>query len=330
MVNKLTIKKMTTLPDFGAIENLKKFYEENPPDIGGSAPKTIERIEVNILDLITNNLPAYQRKFEWGRVKTIIKSIRQFGLLEIILISLVMHNKNLEIHDGRHRTIALYILGYKTIPAMLIVFKNKKDEIKHFNTINRAIAGAKLDQRIFNDYQADEPLGLLLYDLGFMDKNSKWSNKVALIGTKNAKEKMNVSNFLKIVNWAGLGLKRSSQGSHKHRANLRIQKLEYEEIKRRTNEFHDWFYNFATEVKVVKDIFHTSKVLTSLLEFYLASQKQQSTLKMLQPETILNSAVNKFRRVNWLDLSKFSSVKAPDMLFEAFNKKREKYPVLRV
>ena len=330
MRKKININKMNTNPQHTSIEKMKKYFEENPPEIGGQAPKTTQRIEANVQQLMKTNLPTYQRGFELARTKSIVESISYFGPMDAFTIVLVQHGSNLEIHDGRHRVVAYYVLGIKTIPAILVTFNNKEDEINHFNTINDARVGTKLEQKILNGMQANDPLSLLIYELGFTDPESKWCDKVALIGTDKHKEKMSVANFCKVVNWAGLKLRRRREGESIFRALRKIEALTYDEIRSGVNAFHDWFYNFATEIKVVNDVFHKDRVLISLLEFFYCAQKQESKSKMLQPEKIFAASINKFRGYNFTDLSRFDAATAPDALFDHFNKKRGTYPVKRI
>ena len=331
MKRNLVIETMNVNPNHQTIESMRTLFQKNPPSIGEMAPQDVEFTEVNVDELMKKTLPHYQRGFELSRAKDLVQSMTRYGYMPASIIVIVKRSdKSLDLHNGRHRTVAAYVVGIKDIPAVLVSFKNKADEINHFNTINKARTGTKIEQTILNGFQAEDPLCMLIYELGYMDPASKWSDKVALIGAEKLKDKMSIGNFCKIVNWVGLRLRRRREGESNIRALSKLKKRSYPEILDEVNKFHDWYYNFATPIKVQNDIFHQDKVLISLLEFFYCSSQQNSTAALLQQDKILKTAINIFRNYNFRVLSTFDAATAPDMLFEYFNKKRRKYKIKRV
>jgi len=331
MARKLVIESKNVNPKHQTIESMRKLYKETPPNIGEMAPQEVKFVEVDVKELMDETLPQYQRGFELGRTKILIRSMTKFGYMPASIIVIVKKlDGSVYLHDGRHRTVASYVIGIKKIPAVIVTFKNIADEINHFNAINKARAGTKIEQTIFNEFQANDPLAMLIYELGYMDPHSKWSDKIALIGAEKLKDKMSVANFCKIINWVGLQLRRRREGESNIRALSKLKKTSYPEILGRVNKFHDWYYKFATPIKVVNDVFHQDRVLISLLEFFYCAHQQNSTAALLQPDKILNTAVNTFRNYNFQELSRFDSATAPDQLFDHFNKKRKTYKVKRV
>jgi len=307
MKRELVIETMNVNPNHRTIESMRKLYQENPPVIGDMAPQTVRFTKVNVNNLMKKTLPQYQRGFELGRAKDLVQSMTRYGYMPASIIVIVRRSdRSLDLHNGRHRTVAAYVVGIKKIPAVLVTFKNKEDEINHFNTINKGKAGTKIEQTILNEFQASNPLAILIYNLGYMDPNSKWSNKVALIGVgvEKFKDKMNVANFCKIINWAGLRLRRRREGESNIRALNRLKTVSYFEILNRINKFHDWYYKFATPIKVQNDIFHHDRVLISLLEFFYCAHQQNSTVALLQPNKILTASINSRQlRIVYLNVS---------------------------
>lgn len=328
---KLVIEKMTTDPNNTTVENMRSFFQENPQTIGEMSPRTAEFVELDVEDLMKKTLPQYQRGFELPRAKSLVQSIIEHGYMPASIITVVVQSdKTISVHDGRHRAVACYILGIKTIPSVVVTFKKEAHEIRYFNTINARKTGTKLEQKILNEFQANDPLALLIYDLGYIDPNSRWSDKVALLGVEKMKDKMSLANFCKVVNWAGLGLRRRLEGGSNSRAINKLKNMTYEEIREGTNMFHDWFYHFANPVKVQNDVYHKDKVLISMLEFFYCSLRQPSSVTLLKPEKLLKTSVNSFRNYNFDMLNAFDAATAPDKLFDYFNKKRAKYPVQRL
>jgi len=331
MKRELIIETMNVNPNHRMIESMRKLFQENPPVIGEMAPQNIEYVDFSVDELIEKTLPHYQRGFEIGRAKDLVRSMTSFGYMPASIIVIVKKSDGtLDLHNGRHRTVASYVIGIKNIPAVIVTFKNIADEISHFNAINKARTGTKIEQTILNEFQANEPLALLLYELGYMDPASKWSDNVAFIGVENRKDKMNVANFCKVVNWIGFELRRRREGESNVRALSKLEKTPYPVILDRVNRFHDWYYKFATPIKLQNDVFHQDRVLISLLEFFYCAHKQNSTAALLQPDKILKTSINTFRNYDFRMLTKFDAATAPDQLFDHFNKKRQVYPVKRV
>lgn len=328
---KVVIDRMTTDPKHTSVEAFRKYIQEDPPEIGKMAPQNVEFAELDVNDLMKKTLPQYQRGFEFNRTKALVQSMINYGYMPASLAVVVKRKDgSLDLHDARHRAVACYILGIEKIPSVIVSFKNEADEINHFNTINASRSGTKLEQQIMNGFQANDPYCMLIYDLGYMDTNSKWSDKVALIGTERQKEKMTVTNFCKVVNWAGLGVRRRREGSGANRVAAKMRVLNYQETLERMNLFHDWFYKFATPIRVQNDMFHKDKVLISMLEFFYCALRQESKSKYLSTTRILDSSVSMFRNYNFQMLNTYDAGTAPDKLFEHFNKKRGKYPVKRI
>jgi len=330
MLKKVSINRMKTLPDNKRVEQMKSYFQENPPVIGKQSPKSVTEAELNVAMLVKTKLPAYQRWFEYGRFKDVVNTIIKFGPSVVFSITVIKNGEILHIHDGRHTTLAYWVLGFETIPANIVEFQSAADEIQHFNNLNRKRTGTKYEQDLLNGFQAKEALPCLIYKLGLQDQQSKWSDKVGLLGTKNRNEKMTAANFSKIVNWAGLGLRRRREGESDMRASRKLEKLSYESILEGVNLFHDWFFNFATPIKKKNDYFHKDKVLISMLEFFYCAIRQDSNKKILSSERILNDSITRFSRFNWQELNDYDVSKAPDKLFAEFNLKRGVYPVIRI
>jgi len=329
-MKKVKIKQMNTLPENKKLLAMKAYYEEHPPVIGVHAPETVEIIDLNVEMLINTKLPPYQRWFEQKRFDTIVKSIIEFGPSPAFIIIVNKKGDILDIHDGRHRTLAYWVLGYQNIPAVVVGFKTERDEITHFNAMNEKSVPLKYEQRLLNGYQAGDKLPCLIYKLAHQDPASKWSDKVALLGVEKRNEKMSAPNFAKILNWIGILLRRRVEGESAERALRKLEHLPYTVIRERLNAFHDWYYSFATPIKLKNDVFHKDKVLISMLEFYYCALIQNSKKKLLQPDNILNTAKSKFRTFNWQDLSGYDASTAPNQLFEHFNRSRKRNPVKRI
>jgi hypothetical protein len=320
MKKKIVIAAKSTSPNNTRIETMKKYFDETHVEIGTKAPETSVYVEADVNELMETHLPQYQRDFEVKRCEDIVKSIINHGPIKAYPILIVRKGEGKPyIHDGRHRTVAFWILGFKKIPAIQVEFNSEEDEIAHFNTINSGSMGMKRDQKMLNEFQANDPYAMLIYDLGATDPDSKWSDKVALLGTDQLKEKMSVSNFCKIVNWAGFGIRRRLDNDSRVAVIRKLKTLSYKKARENMNLFHDWFFNFATPIKVKNDTFHNDRVLISLLEFFYCTIRQTSKSKHLQPRNVLRKSISSFRTFNFLELTSYDAKSAPDRLFTHFN-----------
>lgn len=321
----VVIEQLQTLPDDQKIVKMKELYKDNPPTIGMQAPTSSKLIEVKVDGLVNSTLPQYQRGYEHSRTERIVNSIIRFGHMGASVITIVKkRNGDLFMHDGRHRLLALYILDIPTSMANIVQFRNQADEIDYFNMINESQRPLTPEQRLLNNFQANNPLALLIYDLGYLDTNSKWHDKVALSGCGNKSGKLSVANFRKIVNWAGLGLRRRMEGESDVRALRRWSNTEYSIVLQSSNRFHDWYYEMASTPHFPGDVYTKDKVLISLLEFYYCSYRQDSSKAVLQPERILTTAAKKFKSFPLDILQSYDASKAPTVLFEHFNGKGAK------
>jgi len=332
----VVIHQMPTLPDHKKVEAMAKYYRENPPTLGLQAPTTSKLKNFKVDDLINTLLPQYQRGYEHSRTERIVHSMIRFDKLGSSIVTVVMNQKGeiVAMHDGRHRLVALHILNEKIVKANIVQFKEEADEIDYFNMINESQRPLTPEQRILNCFQAEDPLAILIYDLGYIDTDSKWHNKVSLLGTTDSpKGKLSVANFRKIVNWAGLGLRRRMEGESDIRALRKLEKMDYSVILNGMNSFHDYYYQFARFPHYVGDVFTKDKVIISLLEFFYCAIRQNSHKAVLSPQRILRSSVSKFRLFNFKQLQDYDAGKAPNSLFEEFNGKGPKAranPVVRL
>lgn len=336
MAKRLIISKQTTLPDHKKIEAMKAHFEKNPPKMGVQAPISIKKGKMKVANLMGILLPQYQRGYEQKRTEDLVQSIILFGIMKSVVITVVV-DKNGEIigiHDGRHRLVALHILGFVNVEVVMVEFKCDQDEIDHFNMINKSQRPLTPEQRMMNGFQAGNQLSTLIYKLGYFDSNSKWSDKVSLMGTGVAKKgSISVANFTKIMNWVALELRRRMEGESDLRATRKLEKMKYEDMLDRMNEFHDYFYKLAHFPHPKGDIFMKDKVLISILEFFYCANNQPSTKLVLSPERILKTSISKFRGFNFNELQGYDAAKAPNYLFQEFNgigARKRANPVVRI
>jgi len=325
-IKKVTIDQMPTLPENNKkIQMMKQHFKENPPKLGIQAPVSSTLVTMDVDPLLETLLPQYQRGYEHSRAESIIQSIIRFGYIDSSVITVVKTKKGelkaLHNSDGRHRLIALYILNEPTIQVNVVQFTNESDEIDYFNMLNESQRPLTPEQRALNSFQANHPLAMLIYDLGYLNSSSRWNNKVALAGSGNPKGKMSVANFRKVLNWAGFGLRRRMEGESDIRALRRLEKMKYDDILEGVNMFHDWYYNFAKFPHVKGDVYTKDKVLISMLEFFYCAIRQESPKAVLNPDRILKAAISKFQLFNFEQLQGYDASKAPDILFEEFNGK---------
>lgn len=328
----VVVARMQTKPDHKKIEAMRAYFIKNPPTIGIQAPQSSNLTPLKVLYLMDLLLPQYQRDYQHSRTEFIVQSIIRFGHIGSSIIT-VLKDKNGDIigtHDGRHRLVASYILGEKIIMTNVVQFRTDADEIDYFNMVNTSKRPLSPEQRLYNEFEANWPLANLIYDLGYIDANSKWSGKVALRGADNFAGQMSVANFRKVVNWAGFGLKRRMEGEADIRALSRLQKMNPKDILEGVNMFHDWYYELARFPHPKGEVFVKDKVLISLLEFFYSAIRQDSTKVAMQPDKILRAALPKFRLYRMEQLQGFDASKAPDQLFEVFNGTGERTRVNKV
>ena len=318
----------------GKVMTMKKYFKENPPIIGEHAPELSDIIYFDVEPFLKVTLPDYQRWFEYSRFIQLVREIQAYGPNELFAIKVVLRNDKATPHDGRHRVLAFWALDINKIPGRILRFKNRIDEIRHFQSLNRKTVGLTRERDLLNKKLEGEPLASLVYKLGSQDPNSKWSDKVSLIGVNNKNEKMSVANFIKVVNWIAVGIRGGIESNSYRRANKRVQKLSYDEMLSNMNAFHDWFFTFAPTIKSSKDIFHKNTVLISMLEFYYSSSRQDLSHPSLSQEKILSTSIQKFRNYSFYNLTTFDLKTAPDHLFEHYNLvkpgKMRKHPVKRI
>lgn len=324
--------KLTVIPssqkDIDRIEALRDLTKDGV-ELGIAAPTTVTFEDHSIDVLYHTKLPNYQRDYQHSRMLIINASMRLYGIQPTMLK--IILNKDRQIIEGRHTVVALYINRVETVPCCVMDFPNAAQEIEFFNHINTPKKAMKREQTLFNEYQAKDPLAVLMYKLGHIDPVSKWGGNVAFLNVPKPMEKMTITNFGKILHWVGLGIARRREGEYRMRLGKAALKAgngtEYQNVRQRVNNFHDWYYTFATKQKIANDPFHKDLILTTMLEFFRQAHLQDSSNAYLAPERILNSSIALFsnrREWDFERLLNFSHKEAVNQMVDRFNKGRSK------
>ena len=263
------------------------------------------------------------------RMEVIIDSIRIFGLQDTIFRVIV--NKDMEPLDGRHLTIACYILGIPTVKAVMMEFESLDQQILFFNHVNKAKMPMKTEHVLYSNYLANEPIACLMYKLALEDNNSKWQGNVAILDAPKPSHLMSITNFSKVLNWTGLQSRRVSEGDSRQRLLNKIETTDYNTIIERVNKFHDWYYVFAKKPREPNDLFHSSKVLVTMLNFFFFAHKQDQSCAYLEVDRILNSSIRVFKnnpKWNFENLLRLDYIPAIKEMVNHFNTTRDKYKMV--
>lgn len=206
----------------------------------------------------------YQRPIESFRKNRISKAIQKWGYFPASLITL---NELYEIIDGQHRVLAAQENDVDVIPACVVTFPDKQKEAAFFKEVNSFSSKQKPVDYWHASYMAGESYATLFYRL-YEDKSCLLNNMVAVKDHRSEHQKFNVSDVLSMVNYLVLGI----YGPWSLRVDERCTELashvEYEEARRKINDFLKWFFACFGDDKKANNLPYLAHSIRALLGFY--------------------------------------------------------------
>jgi hypothetical protein len=204
-------------------------------------------------------------------------------------------------------------------------FRSLAEESAYFKIMQSADGGPPVAaDRLKASFYANEPYGLVMYNLGLIDTESIFSPKVSF--RKDIQKKymdnevfsifqstpcpFTVGAFTRMFHWIGLRYRRNWEKRKEDYLNKMVYSTEYDVIRDRMNHFGEWLFSWAGATPP-KEICR-NPVLIGFMDFYLTVLHQPKLTEKKQA-SILKMASNKFLAWDWYR-SKLMSCKPDEAL----------------
>lgn len=203
--------------------------------------EVVEGVHDVSIDRINDMPTKYNRPIAETAMKDILKSIRSYGYHPSQVIEL---NDRMQVIDGQHRVTAARIAGIKTLPVVVLKFRDLEDEAKfcHIRNMLQKKPTAKeqwLQKRYANDFAA-----MLMYHL-VKDPASELYRSIELLKPSvklNSAKKISAAKVGHAFNLAVLNVNVANKTVNFNRLNEKIKETSYAEIRKELNTIFGLFY----------------------------------------------------------------------------------------